>query len=114
MRKSGQIVLFPFPQTNQIKKKLRPALLLKQVPGQFDDWLLCMISSQLHQEIKNYDEVMKKDDSDFPMSGLKTDSLIRIGRLAVVEADMIIGSIGEISSERLKRICTKLSEWIKL
>lgn len=113
MRKSGQVVLFPFPQTNQIKKKLRPALLLERVPGPFDDWLLCMISSQLQQEIKNFDEVMKKSDADFSASGLKTESLIRIGRVAVVEAGMIVGSIGDISAERLNRIRTKLAEWIK-
>ena len=39
----GQIVLFRFPQT---EAKLRPALLLRQLPGQYNNWLICMISSQ--------------------------------------------------------------------
>ena len=46
----GQIVLFNFPQTDQKIGKLRPALVLRRLPGRFDDWLICMISSQLHQQ----------------------------------------------------------------
>jgi mRNA interferase MazF len=33
----GQIVLFKFPQTDQKIGKLRPALVLRRLPGQFDD-----------------------------------------------------------------------------
>lgn len=47
----GQVVLFRFPQTDQTEGSLRPALVLRQLPGQYNDWLICMISSQLHQTI---------------------------------------------------------------
>ena len=47
MKQAGQIVLFRFPQTDLEEGKLRPALLLNKVPGEYDDWLICMISSQL-------------------------------------------------------------------
>lgn len=30
----------------QTEAKLRPALLLRQLPGQYNNWLICMISSQ--------------------------------------------------------------------
>jgi len=46
MRQAGQIVLFRFPQTDLEEGKLRPALLLGRLPGEYDDWLICMISSQ--------------------------------------------------------------------
>jgi len=42
MIKSGQIVLFKFPQTDQLDAKLRPALLIGRLPGQFADWLICV------------------------------------------------------------------------
>ncbi len=45
MKKAGQIVLFRFLQTDLEKGKLRPALLLEKLPGEYDDWLICMISS---------------------------------------------------------------------
>jgi mRNA interferase MazF len=34
----GQIVLFRFPLTDQIPGKLRPALVLRKLPGTYDDW----------------------------------------------------------------------------
>lgn len=108
----GQIVLFRFPQTDQASGKLRPALVLRKLPGPYDDWLICMISSQLSQAILNVDEVIKKEDTDFQTAGLKTDSVIRTTRLAVVERSVLLGAAGEISFDRLSRIKTKLSNWI--
>ncbi len=67
----AQIVLFRFPQTDQTEAKLRPALVLRRLPGHYDDWMICMISSQLHQKIPDFDEVITSTDSDFRQSGLK-------------------------------------------
>jgi mRNA interferase MazF len=108
----GQVVLFEFPQTDQKTRKLRPALVLRKVPGPYDDWLICMISSELSQEISGLDEPILEDHKDFKASGLKKSSLIRIGRLAVVHKDILLGAIGSIEQERLKRIRTKLSAWL--
>lgn len=47
MREEGQIVLVSFPNTDFSSPKLRPALLLKKLPGDFEDWLLCLISTKL-------------------------------------------------------------------
>jgi len=66
----GQIVLFKFPQTDQATGKIRPALIIRQLPGQYNDWLICMISSQLYQQIPDFDEVINSNDSDFQQSGL--------------------------------------------
>jgi len=113
MTEEGQTVLFRFPQTDQHEGKLRPALTIRKLPGQYDDWLICMISSRLGQEISGFDEIISPDDSDFSDSGLKLSSLIRISRLAVVNADILIGRIGRIDDQRLSRIKQKLSEWLK-
>ena len=43
MREAGQTVLFRFPQTDLEEGKLRPALLLGRLPGEYDDWLICPI-----------------------------------------------------------------------
>ena len=44
-----KIVLFNFPQTNLEEGKLRPALVIAKLPRNYDDWLICMISSKKHQ-----------------------------------------------------------------
>jgi mRNA interferase MazF len=112
MKKAGQIVLFQFPQTDLEKGKLRPALLLGKLPGDYDDWLICMISSQTHQYVAGFDEIVKDSDEDFEQSGLKVSSVIRVGRLAVVSGDILLGAIGEISQERLSRVRRNLSNWL--
>jgi mRNA interferase MazF len=66
----GQVILFRFPQTDQTEAKLRPALVLNQLPGPYNDWLICMISSQLHQAIPDFDEVLTSRDSDFNFDGI--------------------------------------------
>jgi len=113
VKKAGQIVLFNFPQTDFANGKLRPALLIAKLPGGYDDWLICMISSQTHQYIEGLDEIIQPDADDFAQSGLKTASVFRVSRIAVAAEGILEGVIGEISHERLKQIRDNLANWIK-
>jgi mRNA interferase MazF len=112
VRRPGQIGLLKFPEVDLIHGKNRPVLLLAKVPGLYEDWLVCMLSSQLQQGLKDFDEIIHRNDEDFQESGLKVPTVIRIGRLAVVSLDLLIGSIGSIDEDRLLRIKKKLAEWI--
>ena len=59
----GDIVLTPVPQANgQIKN--RPALFLREMPP-FSDALGCGISTQLHQQVAGFDEIIAQQDADF-------------------------------------------------
>src|SRR5678815_1959860 len=106
----GDVVLTPVPQANGILKN-RPAIFLREMPP-YRDVLVCGISTQLHQEVKGFDEVVDQTDSDFAATGLRTTSLIRLGFLAVLPRSSVIGSIGSISSERHKRLLTRLSDYL--
>ena len=112
MLRAGQVVLFSFPQTDQVAGKFRPALVVRSVPGPHSDWLICMISTRLHQQLPELDEIVRDTDSDFSQTGLKTTSLIRTTRLAVVSADLLRGAIGSLAPERLERIRLRLARWI--
>jgi len=112
MKRAGQIVLFRFPQTDLEAGKLRPALLLGRLPGEYDDWLVCMISSQTRHYIAGFDELVREEDADFAASGLKIASVIRVGRLAVVEGAILLGAAGQIAPERLGRIKSRLAAWL--
>jgi len=70
--------------------KLRPALLLGILPGEYDDWLICMISSQTRPYLPEFDEIIQEGDSDFSQTGLKLESVIRVGRLAVLEGGLLL------------------------
>lgn len=108
---AGQVVLFRFPHTDFTEGKLRPALLLARLPGEFDDWLICMISSQTRHFIPDFDEWLDSSMPDFATSGLKVTS-IRAGRIAVIEATALAGIIGHISEDRLRRIRNHLARWL--
>jgi len=108
----GQVVLFRFPQTDQAAGKLRPAVVLRKLPGPYDDWLVCMISSQLAQAVPGFDETIAHADTDFGPSGLKVPSVVRICRLAVVERRALLGAIGQIAAVRLARMQRTLARWL--
>jgi mRNA interferase MazF len=112
MKLAGQIVLFRFPQADLAEGKLRPALLLGKLPGDYDDWLICMVSSQTRHYTPEFDEIVQVGDADFVTSGLKVASVIRIGRLAVVEGRTLLGAAGQIGVARIQRIKGHLATWI--
>jgi mRNA interferase MazF len=85
--------------------KPRPAILLRRMPP-FGDWLVCGVSTQLHQEVPGFDDIIEPSHHDFRGSGLKSASLIRLGFLAVLPTDRFLGALGAISRERH----TKLSK----
>lgn len=92
---------------------MRPALLVGKLPGIHDDWLICMISSRVQQQVSGFDDLINTSDTDFAETGLKSASLIRAGRLLVVQSELIPGSIGSVSSERLQRVRNQLAAWLK-
>ena len=112
MRKAGQLAIVQFPTVALGEGKPRPVLLIAPLPGPYDDWLVSMLSTQLQQAVVGFDEMIDQTQNDFQTSGLKAVSVIRIARLAVVPASMLVGAIGEISLERLQRIRQKLAGWI--
>jgi mRNA interferase MazF len=109
--KESEIVTAVFPQSDGTLKR-RPALILREMPP-FRDFLICGISTQLRQEVKGFDEIILQTDKDFADSGLDSDSLIRLGFLLVLPRQQIIGSIGEISTERHQRLLKNLSEYLQ-
>jgi mRNA interferase MazF len=106
----GDVILTPIPQANHITKN-RPALILREMPA-FQDLLVCGISTQIHQAVAGFDEVIARTDADFAESGLVVDSVVRLGFLAVLPRRRIAGAIGKVSAERHKRLLKRLSSYL--
>lgn len=68
MKSAGRIVLIRFPRTDLVAGKLRFALVIGRVPGPHDDWMICMISSQLRQYAVPLDEIIREDGADYGSS----------------------------------------------
>lgn len=104
--KEGDVVLTPVPQADGAVKN-RPAIVLRELPP-YRDLLVCGVSTQVHQYVTGFDEIVLTDDPDFESSGLLQQSLIRLGFLAVLPSNKIIGTIGSISPERHQRLLRTL------
>ncbi len=104
------MVILPLPQADGSVKN-RPAIILREMPP-FRDVLICGVSTQLRQAVKDFDEVISQSDGDYGTSGLRQESLIRLGFLAVVPRSKIAGAIGSISEERHRRLLQRLSAYL--
>ncbi len=109
----GDVVLIRFPRTDLQTGKLRPALIVAVTPGRHNDLLLAAISSRLYQAITGLDEIISPSDADFPQARLKVKSVIRVSRLATVEASVIDARLGRISPERLQRVKAHIAGWLQ-
>jgi len=106
----GDMILTPLPQADgQVKN--RPAVALRELPP-YGDMLVCGVSTQVHRLVPSFDERITKSDADFSASGLLADSVIRLGFLAVLPRQNILGSIGAISPERHRRLLHRLSAYL--
>ena len=106
----GDVVLTPLPQSDG-RIKHRPAMVLRKMPP-FGDLLVCGVSTQLHQAVAGFDDLIEPQHNDFRASGLKAASVIRLGFLAVLPASSFIGGMGTISAERHRRLLTRLSQFL--
>ena len=108
----GDVALTPLPQADE-RVKARPAILLRRMPP-FGDWLICGVSTQLHQEVTGFDGMTEFSHPDFDSSGLKAASLIRLGFLAVLPVEQFIGILGYISRDRHERLLSRLSDFLAI
>ena len=104
------MIVAAIPQADGTIKK-RPLIVLRKLPP-YDDLLVCGVSKQLQQEAVGFDEIISPSDSDFATSGLKSESLIRLGFLAVLPSHSVAGAVGSIAPERHRRLLQTLSDYL--
>jgi mRNA interferase MazF len=109
--KEGDVGFAALHQSDQQKKK-RPIIILRELPFH-GDFLVCGVSTHLHQQIPAFDELISPGDPDFKSSGLLAQSVIRLGFLAVVGRREIVGAIGSVSPERHRRLLETLSDYLR-
>ena len=106
----GDVVVAALPQASGAPK-LRPALLLKKMPG-YGDYLACGISSQIHQTIPNFDLVLTKEHPDFAASGLIVPSVVRLGFLGILVPAQMKRKLGRLSPGTMNAIRKNLAEFL--
>jgi mRNA interferase MazF len=107
---AGKIVLVDLLQSDG-QYKLRPALVLKQLP-KFNDFVVCGISTQLHQHLPGIDELIHETDPVFAETGLQKSSVVRLLYLAVVPNKQVAGTIGQMVPSLHKKLLKRLADFL--
>jgi len=87
-------------------------LVLAQVPGHFPDFLVLFISSQLSQASPG-DVVLTTNDPEFASTGLKRSSVFRIGKIATISTQLIVGALGQLNEETVDEIVGRVVQVIR-
>jgi mRNA interferase MazF len=109
MTAQGDVVLLEMRTVGSTTVKLRPALVLAHLPGAWQTWLACGISTQLGDVLPGWDEVVDPGEGRFQAMGLKRRSVIRLSFLASVGDTDIRGRIGVVPRSDLARLRRRLA-----
>lgn len=104
----GKVVLVPFPFDDLSTTKVRPAVCLTNPVGPNNHVILAFITSKIPTDLLESDIVLYTSHPDFAASGLRKVSTIRLDHLMTVRKSVILGEIGELSSDTQTEIAEKL------
>ncbi len=107
MYKKGTIVLIPFPFTDLSASKVRPAVIISTtLTG--EDVVVAFISSKKAKRLQKTDVAVKNCGKTFTNTGLKTDSIIKVGKIATLDKKIILGKLGSIDCVIEKELNKKI------
>ena len=102
-----EIVVLPFPYTDRLAEKRRPALIVSKLCVAKDYGLLwvAMITSAENERWASDIEI-----SNTAKSGLSTPSVIRPVKIATIEADRVLRTLGKLGPKEIRAVKTALSK----
>lgn len=104
--KNGDIVLIPFPFSDLTGSKLRPSVVL--ISSKLDV-TVCFITTQFQWQTE-YDLQLVPSE----MNRLKRNSLLRIGKFATIDKDLVCGKLGNLKYDETKLLNKKLKAVLQL
>lgn len=99
---------FPFIEDNS-KSKDRPVLQLTKAHGKFKLVVVAYITSRISKKLETDIELNK---SDIP--GLTQKSVVRLHKLSSILLSRMTAEIGELSSDKISEVQTKLKKLLQL
>lgn len=97
----GDVVLVRFPFTDLTTTKLRPAVVLAT---RGDDLTIVGIFSSPSQPARETWIVLSPEDPEFSATGLRTASMIKAERIAVIERSIVIRKLGSLSTSQMENL----------
>jgi mRNA interferase MazF len=104
--KKGDIVLTPFPFTDLVGNKIRPAIILIESESLVT---ICFISTQIIY-LNEIDFILQPNEAN----RLKKESVVKLNKLATIDKDLIIGKIGMLNHSEINTLNQALRKILKL
>lgn len=111
--KRGDIVLVPFPFTDLTSLKVRPAVLVSADP-QGDDVIIAFISSVVPDSLGETEFSLTSKNKDFASTGLKKNSVFKMGKLLTISTTLILRRLGRLSPVIQKELDKNLKKALNL
>lgn len=100
----GDIVIIPFPYSDLVQHKRRPALVLANLKG--NDLIMCQITSQLRQN--KY--VVSLKEENFSAGKLPIPSNIHCSSLFTISKYLVIKKVGTINMGTMVRVLQNIGQ----
>ena len=107
----GDVVLVRFPFTDLSTVKLRPAVVLT---SHGDDLTIVGIFSGLPHPPRETWIPLSTEDSVFSQTGLKTSSVIKAERIAVIEQSIVVRKLGSLTPAKMDKVKRAIKIALKL
>jgi mRNA interferase MazF len=101
----GEVFICQFPFTSGATSKLRPALVLFDLP---QDAIICRITSVLHAG------PLDVPLTDWQAAGLLKPSVARLDRLVTAERTVFVRRLGVLTADDLQRVRTVWNQRMRL
>jgi mRNA interferase MazF len=106
--RQGDVVLVPFPFADLTGQKVRPAVTVSANP-QGPELIVAFITSVLTNRSPRGAEVeLLNSDPEFPSTGLKVDSLIRLDKVVTLSTSVIQRRLGTSGPATQRKISAML------
>ncbi|HUV90906.1 MAG TPA: type II toxin-antitoxin system PemK/MazF family toxin [Anaerolineae bacterium] len=110
----GKIVLVPFPFDDLSTTKVRPAVCLTNPLSARHHVVLAFITSQVPTSPERTDIVLDASAPDFPETGLRVSSTLRLHRLMTVTTAIIRRELGRLSPPWQAEVNARLRDLFEL
>jgi mRNA-degrading endonuclease toxin of MazEF toxin-antitoxin module len=101
----GEVFICRFPFTSGATSKLRPALVLFDLP---QDAIICRITSVLHAG------PLDVPLTDWPSAGLLKPSVVRLDRLVTADRTVLFRRLGVLTADDLQKVRTIWNQRMRL
>ncbi len=100
--KTGDIILVPFPFSDLLRKKVRPAVVIASTKDKYEDIIVSAVRSVIPSKLSANEFVLMPTK----INKLRAKSVVKVDRIVTMKRDHIITALGRLSLSELQEFKT--------